>query len=146
MAFPYIFVVALFSPNIAVDAAGTVLVLPEADFAALITLAKACLKLPVPPILGQWRVHHSVTCQPFNYVWIVDHDNSNLKCITVYGYRPESINHRYPLEKPVGSIAELPDALVDVLGLSYGAYVDSNRQSVLVGEIRKMLEEEPETQ
>ncbi|KAF7795805.1 hypothetical protein EIP86_006972 [Pleurotus ostreatoroseus] len=142
MGFPWRLIVAFFAPNIAVDAVGAVLVLADADFAALAALAKACLDLPVPPIMGQWRVHHGVTCQPFDYLWIPDRDSSELKRITVYGYyrTPKSTNNNYVLEKPVGDITSLPDALVDILGLSYEANVPAGEQTELIAQIRKLLE------
>lgn len=91
------FITALFEPDIAVDTRGTVLRLQTADFAGLVALARATLKIPHP---SQWRIQSYITCQPI-YDVVID---GNI----AYGIYNWSASKR-TLEEPFEGRTELPD-------------------------------------
>ena len=100
------FSVALFKPNVAIDAMGRVFVLSEDDWSALANLASQTNSLPdTGSFRNQWRVKHDRTDYPIDYLHVST--GSDLHMIGVYGHDGQTTT----LKPPVGDITDLPEPL-----------------------------------
>ena len=109
---------ALFSPNIAVDAMGRVLVVQQSDFSGLAALAKQVLDLPnTGNFQNQWRVYRRATCRPIEKSFVTDGDG-DLVQTGVYGFVGDGPR---VLSAPVGEYTELPQVLSDLFSLALEA-------------------------
>ncbi|QRV92449.1 hypothetical protein RhiJN_20467 [Ceratobasidium sp. AG-Ba] len=104
------FTVALFKPNVAVDAMGRVLVLTKEDFSALSSLAAETATLPnTGSFRNQWRVKHDRTDYPIEQLYVAT--SNGLHTIGVYGHDGQTTT----LKPPVGNIANLPAPLNSII-------------------------------
>jgi len=107
------FSVALFRPNVAVDAMGRVFVLTEEDFSALASLATETTSLPdTGAFRNQWRIKHDRTDYPIDQLYIAT--DNGLHTIGVYGHDGETT----ALKTPVGDILNLPTPLNSIITLA----------------------------
>ncbi|CAE6347365.1 unnamed protein product [Rhizoctonia solani] len=107
------FSVALFKPNVAVDAMGRVLVLNDRDFDALTKLATLTRELPdTGAFRNQWRVKHDRTDYSIDQLYVSI--PSGLRTIGVYGHDGETTT----LNPPVGEITDLPTTLNSLVTLA----------------------------
>ncbi|CUA68889.1 hypothetical protein RSOLAG22IIIB_13842 [Rhizoctonia solani] len=107
------FSVALFKPNVAVDAMGRVWVLDEKDFDALSKLATLTAQLPdTGAFRNQWRVAHDRTDYPIDQLYVAT--SSGLHTIGVYGHDGQTTT----LKPPVGDITDLPTSLNSLVTLA----------------------------
>ncbi|CAE6537661.1 unnamed protein product [Rhizoctonia solani] len=107
------FSVALFKPNVAVDAMGRVWALTDKDFDALTKLATLTTDLPdTGAFRNQWRVKHDRTDYPIDQLYIAT--SSGLHTIGVYGHDGETTT----LKPPVGDITDLPTSLNSLVTLA----------------------------
>ncbi|KAG8757972.1 hypothetical protein FRC12_010131 [Ceratobasidium sp. 428] len=107
------FSVALFKPNVAVDAMGRVWTLSEQDFSALTSLASECANLPdTGSFRNQWRVKHDRTDYPIDQLYVST--SKGLHAIGVYGHDGQTTT----LKPPVGEIINLPAPLNSLVTLA----------------------------
>ncbi|QRW20298.1 hypothetical protein RhiXN_09273 [Rhizoctonia solani] len=107
------FSVALFKPNVAVDAMGRVWTLNDVDFDALTKLATLTRELPdTGAFRNQWRVKHDRTDYPIDQLYVST--SAGLHTIGVYGHDGETTT----LKPPVGDITELPTTLNSLVTLA----------------------------
>ncbi|THH21153.1 hypothetical protein EW146_g366 [Bondarzewia mesenterica] len=103
------FTLALFAPDIAVDAMGKVLKLSSEDWNALEALAgraKDKQRVPETGSFGnQWRIQQRRTDLPIDQFHFAQGASDPLYVVGVYGYDGETRT----LSKPVGEITELPE-------------------------------------
>lgn len=116
------FTLALFdSPaNIAVDAAGKVLLADDLDFAGLIELAERTKGLPpTGRFRNTWIIQQPTTSRPIERILlpitqsIAPEDQSGYEQTSVQGYDGVTTH----LKQPVGDIQDLPPVLQDLVGL-----------------------------
>ncbi|KDN36959.1 hypothetical protein RSAG8_10493, partial [Rhizoctonia solani AG-8 WAC10335] len=107
------FSVALFKPNVAIDAMGRVWVLDDKDFDALTKLATLTIDLPdTGAFRNQWRVAHDRTDYPIDQLYVAT--SSGLHTIGVYGHDGQTTS----LKPPVGEITDLPTSLNSLVTLA----------------------------
>ncbi|EUC60262.1 transmembrane protein, putative [Rhizoctonia solani AG-3 Rhs1AP] len=107
------FSVALFKPNVAVDAMGRVWVLNDKDFGALSKLATLTAELPTTGAFrNQWRVAHDRTDYPIDQLYVTT--SSGLQTVGVYGHDGQTTT----LKPPVGEITDLPTCLNSLVALA----------------------------
>lgn len=136
---PEDFTLALFKPNVAVDARGAALELEQPDFDALKTLSYVAVDPAEVPSSGsfrnQWAIAHPVTSRPIDRLLVKR--NEALVEVQVYGYE----QGKTALREPVGDITELPPVLYDVFGLILEAREDGPGEpnADLVGKVKESL-------
>lgn len=114
------FTLALFKPNIAVDAMGRIIVVPEQDFDHMVALAHKTPELPqTGGFRNTWRVHNEATGKPIHRL-LVPTAEGKLVETSIYGYRKDSKK----LSTPVEGSDELPDVLGEFFGLALEAEED----------------------
>ncbi|KAG8718142.1 hypothetical protein FRC08_005852 [Ceratobasidium sp. 394] len=107
------FSVALFKPNVAIDAMGRVYVLNDDDFSALVSLASEAAELPnTGGFRNQWRVKHDRTGYPIDQLYVAT--SKGLHTIGVYGHDGQTTT----LEPPVHDITNLPAQLNSIITLA----------------------------
>ncbi|KAI0082738.1 hypothetical protein K474DRAFT_1654890 [Panus rudis PR-1116 ss-1] len=107
------FTLALFSPDIAVDAMGHLHTIDKADFAGLTHLAQGTLKLPPTGLfMNTWKVAQRRTDNPIERLYVPKAEG-DLVQTSVQGYE----KGKKELKAPVGDIRELPDVLHEFFGL-----------------------------
>ncbi|KAG8742509.1 hypothetical protein FRC10_001343 [Ceratobasidium sp. 414] len=126
------FSVALFKPNVAIDAMGRVYVLNSEDFSALASLASEAANLPdTGSFRNQWRqvalpcalvlvrlifestrVKHDRTDYPIDQLFVAT--SKGLHTIGIYGHDGQTTT----LEYPVGEITNLPAPLNSIVTLA----------------------------
>ena len=112
---------ALFAPNIGVDASGNVLSLKEDDFFTLSSLASQTLELPqTGNFRNAWIIRQPTTSQPIERL-LVSTSESEVAETSVQGYNNQG---EFELEHPVGDITVLPPLLQDLFGLILKARTD----------------------
>jgi hypothetical protein len=120
------FTLALFEPNVAVDAMGSVLAVSQDDFEGLIHLGEK-VKNEVPEtgtFRNTWTLDHSRTSQPIDRLLLPSSDDSpytssigewELKNVaSVQGYEKGLTR----LKERVAGFDELPEVLANVIGLT----------------------------
>ena len=116
---------ALFNPNIGVDASGNVLALKEDDFSALSSLAGRTLELPqTGNFRNTWIISRPTTSQPIERL-LVSTSESEVTETSVQGYNKEG---EFKLKRPVGGTTVLPPLLQDLFGLILEARADYDPQ------------------
>lgn len=132
------FTLALFTPNIAVDAMGRALVLGADDFAGLNALAKETLDLPeTGSFRNTWRVKQMRTSQPIDRLFVSTSGNA-LREVSVRGYDKE----KRDLSVPVTEHTQLPDTLWELFGLiveSREDYEQGQEDAKLIGQVKELL-------
>ncbi|KAB5590691.1 hypothetical protein CTheo_5862 [Ceratobasidium theobromae] len=119
------FSVAFFKPNVAVDAMGRVLVVPESDWTAIVNLATQTLSLPTTgEWMNQWRVKHDRTCYPIDQLCVAKPDG-RLHVISVYGHDGQTTQ----LQPPVHGRNNLPDSINTLI-----SYAKEGREGFELGE------------
>jgi len=104
---------ALFKPNVAVDAMGNVLVVQPEDFTQITTLAKQTPDLPETGVFRNlWSIDQPTTSQPIDRL-LVPVNDGEYKQISVQGYAAG----KKDLKNPVGDVTQLPDVLYKVFEL-----------------------------
>ncbi|KIP09503.1 hypothetical protein PHLGIDRAFT_18604 [Phlebiopsis gigantea 11061_1 CR5-6] len=135
------FTLALFSPDIAVDAMGRVSVLSADDFAGLNVLARGTINLPdTGSFRNTWRVKQTRTSQPIERL-LVPTSDSALREVSVQGYDKE----KRDLSAPVTEYTQLPDTLWELFGLiaeSREGYERGQEDVKLIGRVKELLVEE----
>ena len=117
----YALTLALFSPNIGVDASGNVLVLKEDDFSILSSLASQTLELPhTGDFRNTWAIRRPTTGQPIERLLVFTKE-SEFAETSVQGYNDQG---RFELKRTVGDITVLPPLLQDLFGLILKARID----------------------
>ena len=112
---------ALFSPNIGVDASGNVLALKEDDFSALRSLASQTLELPqTGSFRNTWIIRRPTTSQPIERLLVFTSESPVVQT-SVQGYNNEG---EFELKRPVEGIATLPQLLQDLFGSILKARTD----------------------
>ena len=116
---------ALFSPNIGVDASGTVLALKEDDFSLFSSLARKTLELPqTGNPRNTWIIRRPTTSRPIERLFVPTSD-SEVAETSVQGYNDQG---EFELKRPVGDITVLPPLLQDLFGLILKARADYDPQ------------------
>ncbi|KAI0807440.1 hypothetical protein C8Q74DRAFT_1362943 [Fomes fomentarius] len=117
------FTLAVFHPDIAVDARGRVLQVQPDDYARLTALAEETTHLPqTGEFLNAWRVAHRFTEQK-NHQLFFKTSTGELKQTTVQGWHLENKQ----LKKPVEGYTELPPVLYELFGYIQEARTDYER-------------------
>jgi hypothetical protein len=128
---------ALFGPNIGVDASGTVLALREDDFSLLSSLARQTPELPqTGNFRNTWTIRRPTTCQPIERLFVSTSD-SEVAEISVQGYNDQG---EFELKRPVGDIAVLPALLQDLFGLILKGRADYDPQRRNEAVLKKVLD------
>lgn len=129
------FTLALFQPNIAVDAMGKVLVVEKDDFDGLTALAQKTPGLPqTGTFWNTWRIKQTPPArseQVINRLLVATSKDGSLVSTSVQGYTKE----RTALESPVGDINEFPGVLWELFGLfteSFEEYDRGGRNTELI--------------
>ena len=113
------FTMALFRPDVALDARGRLLQLAPADATALAALADAATRLPdTGSFMNAWRVAHPRTSQKIDRLFAKTADGA-LKETSVQGWDAE----RKQLKTAVGDYQELPPVLQELFG-----YIQEGRE------------------
>lgn len=106
------FTLALFAPDVAVDANGALLRLEADDFNGLAALARAADALPdTGAFRNQWRVRQPITSRPIDRILVKS--ESGVRETSVYGWAKGSTQ----LDKPVGTTDTLPRPLYELVEL-----------------------------
>ncbi|KAI0709383.1 hypothetical protein C8Q76DRAFT_786155 [Earliella scabrosa] len=117
------FTLAVFRPDIAVDARGRVLQLQPQDFSSLTSLAEETTRLPeTGSFMNAWRVDHPVTSRPIDQLFYKT-ESGEYKQTSVQGWSPD----RKQLKSPVGDYQELPPLLQELFGYVQEARTDYER-------------------
>jgi hypothetical protein len=138
---PEDFTLALFKPNVAVDARGAALKLEQPDFDVLKTLSRRAVDPAEVPSSGlfrnQWAIAHAATSRPIDRLLV--NKNASFVEVQVYGYE----QGKTALREPVGDITELPPVLYDVFGLILEAREDGPGEpnADLVGKVKESLDD-----
>ncbi|CAL1704906.1 unnamed protein product [Somion occarium] len=112
-AIPDGFTLALFKPDVAVDARGKVLILNPDDFTGLSDLARQTLDLPsTGSFMNAWRIAQRRTDQPIERLFVPGSTTALVET-SVQGYE----KGKTELKTPVGDIHELPEVLHELFGL-----------------------------
>ena len=128
---------ALFGPNIGVDASGNVLVLKEHDFSTLSSLASQTLELPQTGNFGNtWIIRRPTTSQPIERL-LVSASESEFAETSVQGYNDQG---EFELEHSVGETTVLPPLLQNIFGLILKARTGYDRQHRNEAVLEKVLE------
>jgi hypothetical protein len=116
------FTLALIRPNIAVDARGKVLNVPQADFDAIASLATAAVTaLPRPETFrGQWRIQHDRTGYDIDRLLVTGHEE-----ISIYGFDGTTL----ALAEPVAGRTELPEQLNKIFG-----WITEGKEGYIIGQ------------
>ncbi|GJE87188.1 hypothetical protein PsYK624_032710 [Phanerochaete sordida] len=134
------FTLALFTPNIAVDSMGRVLVLGQETFDGVASLAKQTLELPeTGTFRNTWRIKQPRTSQPIERL-LVPSSSGELRQICVQGYEKD----KRELSAPVGDITELPEVLWELFGLfeeSRGLDQRGRESTVAIDKVKAVLGE-----
>jgi hypothetical protein len=131
---------ALFTPNIAVDARGAALILEQADFDSLKSLSNRAVdpaEVPSPGTFrNQWAIAHPITSRPIDRLLVKN--SESFSEVSVSGYEKD----KTALRAPVGAITELPAVLYDVFGLILEAREDGPGEpnADLVSKVKELLE------
>lgn len=127
---------ALFKPDIAIDAMGNILVLKSEDFARLTGLANKTPDLPeTGTFRNTWVVDQPTTSQTIDRL-LVPAGDSDYKQISVQGYAA----NKKQLKQPVGDVAELPDVLHELFGLISYSRAGYNKGSRNEDTLSKVLD------
>ena len=122
---PQGFTMALFEPDVAVDARGRVLQLQPQDFARLAELAREAGQLPeTGSFMNAWRVAHDRTSQKIDRLFIKT-PGGDVKETSVQGWHPE----KKQLKTVVAGHQELPPVLQELVG-----YVQEGRTEFVRGQ------------
>ncbi|KAJ8462344.1 hypothetical protein ONZ51_g10956 [Trametes cubensis] len=106
------FTVALFRPDVAVNARGQVLQVQSDDFTALADLAEQVIRLPeTGSFMNAWRVAHDRTDRKIDRLFVPT-SSGEIKQTSVQGWHPE----RKHLKTPVAEYTELPPPLYELFG------------------------------
>lgn len=131
------FTLALFEPDVAVDASGQVLRLIREDFDGLKKLAGEVAQLPeTGEFRNQWRVRWPMTSRPIDRILIKT--GGELKETSVYGWAKD----RRALEKKVGETSELPAPLYELVGVvreGREGYEKGKEQKNVVDSVKALL-------
>lgn len=102
----------MFKPNVAVDALGRVLVVPDADFQGIASLAERTVDLPQTGTFWNiWRIKQPITSQPIQRLLVPK--DGGFTDTSVQGYSKTNVE----LKEPVGGSTTLPAVLVELFGL-----------------------------
>lgn len=116
---------ALFRPNIGVDANGNVLALKEGDFSILSSLASKASELPqTGNSRNTWIIRRPTTSQSIECL-LVSTSESEFAQTSVQGYNNRG---EFEFKRPVGEITVLPPLLQDLFGLILKARADYDPQ------------------
>ncbi|KAH9901070.1 hypothetical protein C8Q73DRAFT_229568 [Cubamyces lactineus] len=136
------FTVALFRPDVAVDARGQVLQVQPDDFAALADLAEQATRLPeTGSFMNAWRVAHDRTDRKIDRLFAPT-SRGEIKQTSVQGWHPEKKH----LKTPVAEYTELPLSLHELFGYiqegreGYQRGHEENRE--LIAKIKALVEED----
>ncbi|KAM5533267.1 hypothetical protein V8D89_013044 [Ganoderma adspersum] len=125
------FTMALFQPDVAVDARGRVLQLQRQDFAALAALAQEASRLPdTGSFMNTWRVSHARTSQKIDRLFAKTPGSGDIRETSVQGWDPEKTQ----LQDAVGGNQALPPVLQELFG-----YIQEGRTGFVRGEENKEL-------
>lgn len=128
---------ALFGPNIGVDAGGNVLALKEDDFSSLSSLASQTPELPqTGNFRNTWIIRRPTTSQPIERL-LVSVSESEFAETSVQGHNDQG---EFELEHPVGETTVLPTLLQDLFGLILKARTDYDRQHRNEAVLKNVLE------
>jgi len=128
---------ALFHPNIGVDASGNVLALKEDDFSAMSRLATRTLELPqTGEFRNAWILRRPTTSQPIERL-LVSTGGSELVETSVQGYNNQG---GFDLKEPVGDVTVLPHLLQDLFGLILKARTDYDPRNRHEAVLQKVLD------
>ena len=132
------FKVAFVKPNIAVDAYGKVLAVPQADFDAITSLTTAAVTLP--SVSGHWSIQSDHHWDPNNKVPI---PGGGIYRLLVTGHEEISISGRVgkrTLAVPKAGYTELPEPLLKLFGwLFEGAAGHGQKDEGPIDKVRALL-------
>ncbi|KAI0341737.1 hypothetical protein BDW22DRAFT_269156 [Trametopsis cervina] len=133
------FTLALFAPDIAIDASGQVLVAQSADFTGLVSLAKQTVDLPpTGSSMNAWRIAQPRTSQPIERLFVPGPDGQLVQT-SVQGYE----KGKTELSKPVGDTDQLPPLLEELFGLigeARDGYVRGEEDAATIRKVKVVLE------
>ncbi len=136
------FTLALYTPNIAIDASGRIFQLGDTDFAGLSALARHVLTLPqTGSFMNAWRIVRPITSQPIERLFVPD-SSGQLVQTSVQGFEKE---HRNQLKTPVGQYTELPSVLSELFGLiteARAGYQKGVEDSSVIAKVKAIVEEQ----
>lgn len=125
------FTMALFQPDVAIDARGRVLQPQPQDFAALVALAQEANGLPdTGSFMNAWRVAHARTSQKIDRLFAKVTPGGDIRETSVQGWDPEKTQ----LQDAVGDYQALPLVLQELFG-----YIQEGREGFVRGEENKEL-------
>ncbi len=124
------FTMALFQPDVAIDARGRVLQPQPQDFTALAALAQETSQLPdTGSFMNAWRVAHDRTSQKIDRLFAKT-TVGDIRETSVQGWDPEKTK----LQDAVGDYQALPPVLQELFG-----YIQEGRAGFVRGEENKQL-------
>ncbi|KAI0093596.1 hypothetical protein BDY19DRAFT_881625 [Irpex rosettiformis] len=133
------FTLALFSPDLAVDARGKVLLLQKTDWDGLVGLAGETVDLPkTGKFWNAWKVRQERTSQPIDRLLVATSESGELVETSVQGWE----KGKTELSEPVGEIAQLPPVLDELVGLvreGREGYVKGEEDKIVIGKIKDVL-------
>ncbi|KAI0362262.1 hypothetical protein OH77DRAFT_37799 [Trametes cingulata] len=134
------FTMALFRPDVAVDARGRVLQVQSDDFAALSDLAEQANRLPeTGSFMNAWRVAHDRTEQKIDRLFVPTPSGA-IKETSVQGWHPE----KKQLKNAVAEYQELPPVLHELFEYIQEGRTDYTRgeeeNKQLIAEIKAVVE------
>ena len=134
------FSIALFRPNVAVDAKGDILVVTQDDFVGLEQLAKQTLDLPHTDLpMNTWRVKQRRTDMPIHRLH-VPRSSDEIVETGVQGFE----KGKKELKEPVSGINELPEVLHEIIGLvveGREGYERGKANEEVIGKVKAVLGE-----
>lgn len=132
------FTLALFSPNIVVDARGRVLILAIDEWDAIVDMARKTLNLPkTGKFWNTWRVKQERTSQPIDRI-LVASAGGELAEESVQGWA----KGKTELSEPVGEITRLPqvlDEFVELVREGRDGYVKGEEDKEIIKKVKGVL-------
>ncbi|KAF8583580.1 hypothetical protein K439DRAFT_1390347 [Ramaria rubella] len=135
----WMFICAFFTPNVAVDSMGRILLVPKEHFDAIAGLALQTVDLPdTVSFRNTWRVKHDRSDQNIRSLLVKMKDEEKMRTTSVYGY--EKGNEM--LENEVQGMTTLPPVLMELFGLLEEAkqgYEKGKEDTGLIGTVKALL-------
>ena len=146
------FTVALFAPNIAIDAVGSVRFLSSGDFTGLVNMAER-VRIEAPEtgtFRNTWVLDHKRTSQPIDRVLLLSSSDSPytgslsaedaelVNIASVQGYQGDLRR----LKRPVAGLEVLPEVLGEFVGLGREGregWKSGEEDRVVLGKVREVL-------
>ena len=133
------FTLALFSPNIAVDARGKVIIIDFDRWDAFVDLARQTVSLPkTGKFWNTWKVKQERTSQPIDRILVASAGSGELVETSVQGWE----KGKTELSEPVGDITQLPKVLDEFVELERegrDGYVKGEEDKEIIRKVKAVI-------